>query len=170
VVVRPVLATLLALTTTRALGADLSEYQVKAAFLYNFARYVEWPEDAAPAFRICVLGDDPFGATLPDAVRDKRVRERPVEVAHPDPGDLAGCHLLFVAASEAPLLPRLLAGVGGAHVLTVGESEGFTRAGGMIRMRIEENKVRFDVNLEAAQRVGLRISSQLLKLATQVIQ
>jgi hypothetical protein len=171
-VVVTTLIALLAVIAGAATGAAAPEYQVKAAFLYNFARYVEWPEPmrAQPVFRICVVGDDPFGAALPAAVRDKTVQDRPVEVAHRDGHDVTGCHLAFVAASEGSETPRLLTGIAAHGVLTVGETEGFVRAGGVIGFKIEGNKVRFDVNADAANRAGLRISSQLLKLAAQVIQ
>ena len=148
------------------------EYAVKAAFLYNFARFVEWPDDArvSPSFRICIVGDDPFGTALDDAVRGKKVHHRPVEVTHPDSDDLAGCHIVFVPSSEKATVPRLLTGAAAPGVLTVGETDGFTHAGGIIGMRLQDSKVRFDVNLQAAQRAGLRVSSELLKLATEVIQ
>jgi hypothetical protein len=154
-------------------AAAAPEYQVKAAFLYNFARFVEWPQDAVgptDAFRICIVGEDPFGDLLDQAVHGKTVHDRPVEVVHPDDVDVIRCHIVFFASSGAPALPRILTALGGRGILTVGETEDFTRAGGVIAMRVEESKVRFDVNVDAAQRAGLRVSSQLLKLASRVIQ
>ncbi|HJQ84693.1 MAG TPA: YfiR family protein [Candidatus Binatia bacterium] len=154
--------------------AAAPEYQVKAAFLYNFARFVEWPPDVVerhPTFRICVMGEDPFGTTLVETVRGKTVLDRPVEIGHPDTtGELAECMIVFVPGSESAELPRLIAALAGSSALTVGETDGFAYDGGIIGMRVEAAKVRFEVNADAAQRARLKISSQLLKLATRVIQ
>lgn len=120
------------------------------------------------------LADDATGdlaeLTLEDAARGKSVHEPPVAVTHPRTGELAGCHIVFVARSEQATVLRPLTGIERAGVLNVGETDGFTRAGGMIGMRIQDQKVRFDVNLDAAQRAGLRGVSQLPRLATQVLQ
>ena len=169
-------AILLVLRAAVAAAAEVHapEYEVKAAFLYNFAKFVEWPpgsERNAHAFRICLVGDDPFGPLLTETVAGKTVQNRPIEIAHPDSApELGQCHMAFISRSQVRQLPRLLAGLAGASTLTVGETEDFAREGGMITFHIEENKVRFEINAEAAQRAGLRISSQLLKLATRVTQ
>jgi hypothetical protein len=173
VVVRRAVALVCAALVVAPAAAAAPEYQLKAAFLYNFARFVEWPQGTVAAtdpFRICIVGDDPFGDLLDQAVRGKTVHDRPVEVVHPDDLFAIRCHIAFFARSGAPALPRLLTALGGRGILTVGETEDFTRAGGVIAMRVEESKVRFDVNVDAAQRAGLRVSSQLLKLASRVIQ
>ncbi len=170
------IALLLLLPAAVVVGADVHapEYAVKAAFLYNFAKFVEWPPDAArnaQTFRICLVGDDPFGSLLTDTVAGKTVQDRPIEIAHPESApELGQCHMAFISRSQVRQLPRLLAGLAGANTLTVGETEEFARDGGMITFHVEENKVRFEINAEAAQRAGLRISSQLLKLATRVTQ
>jgi hypothetical protein len=161
------------LAVAAAAYAAAPEYQVKAAFLFNFARFVEWPQDAvatSDAFRICIVGDDPFGRLLDQAVLGKTVQDRRVEIVRPDDVGAVRCHIAFFASSGGPALPRMLTSLGGRGILTVGETEDFTRAGGVIAMRVEESKVRFDVNVDAAQRAGLRVSSQLLKLASRVIQ
>jgi len=169
-------ATLLVLSAAIVAVAEVRapEYEVKAAFLYNFAKFVEWPpgsERNTHAFRICLVGDDPFGALLTETVAGKTVQDRPIEIAHPDSApELGRCQMAFIPRSQVRQLPRLLAGLTGASTLTVGETEDFARGGGMITFHIEENKVRFEINAEAAQRAGLRISSQLLKLATRVTQ
>ena len=142
------------------------------AFLYNFARLVEWPREAvvaSDALRICVVGDDPFGVLLDEAVRGKTVHDQPVEIVHPDDIDAIPCHPFF-ASSGAPALPRLPTALGGRGIRTIGETGDLTRAGGVIAMRVEESKVRFDINVDAAQRARLHVSSQLLKLASRVIQ
>jgi hypothetical protein len=152
------------------LAAAAPEYHVKAAFLYNFAKFVEWPPDAiAPEMRVCVFGGDPFGRALPETLAGKSVSERPLTVAYPATvRQLSDCHVLFVGASEDHELPRLLPSLAGTGVLTVGESDEFARQGGIITFRRERSKVRFEINETAAERAGLRISSQLLKLATRV--
>jgi hypothetical protein len=147
----------------------VDEYRVKAAVLYNLAKFVSWPASAfahpdAP-FVICVLGTDPFGAKLDDVVRGHRVSHREVRaqrVSHP--GD--GCHLLFVAQSEYRRLPDILEQSRGRRVLTVGEGEDFTTLGGMVGLRTKGNHVRFDINLAAATAEQLNVSARLLSLAT----
>jgi hypothetical protein len=173
VAVRRALAIACALLVATAVRAAAPEYEVKAAFLFNFARFVEWPPEALPAgdaFRICVMGEDPFDRLLSDTVRGKSVHDRPVEIVHPESADVIRCHIVFFSRSEASSVPRALTALAGRGVLTVGETEDFTRAGGVIAMRVDAGKVRFDVNVDAAQRAGLRVSSQLLKLASRVVQ
>jgi hypothetical protein len=146
------------------------EYEVKAAFLYKFAKFVEWPEDAPvadrPAVVIGVLGVDPFGEALDAAVRGKTVNGRALSVRRfAELRDLEPCQILFVSASEGRRLPEILTRLGGSPVLTVGEPETFTRDGGIVRLVTEDNKVRFEINVDAAEHAGLRISSKLLALA-----
>ena len=146
------------------------EYELKAAFLYNFVKFVEWPPEAFAGARspltICVYGEDPFGTSLDGVVRGESLGERNLLVQRPETLDeLRGCHVLFVSRSERQRMPEVLARVEGAPVLTVGDTDGFLRAGGMINFVLEENKVRFLINQAAAERGGLRISSKLLRLA-----
>jgi len=148
-----------------------TEYQVKAAFLYNFAKFVEWP-DAQPRapFVIGVLGDDPFGPVLDQTVTGKTVLSRPLAVRRlADAADAPQVDILFIAASERARLPEVLRRLRGANVLTVGDTENFVGRGGMVGFRIAGNTVRFDINLREATRAGLRISSQLLRLAGRVV-
>lgn len=169
-----VLVCLAVLLAGPAVNADLpGEYEVKAAYLYNFARFVEWPAAALPpadkAFVVAVLGDDPFDGALESALAGKQILQRPLIVRHVDrPEDASGAQIVFISASEAPQLERALALLSGRSVLTVGESEGFARQGGMIGFRVEARKVRFDINPQEAARARLKISSQLLRLATVV--
>ena len=149
----------------RVLPAQLrpsSEYELKAAFLFNFAKFVDWPPNtfAGPdaPFLVCVLGTDPFGGTLDNALRGKVIAEHPVS-------DISGCQILFVAASESHLLPEVLAKIRGQYVLVIGESDDFASSGGAIQFTLEENRVRFFINPDAADRAGLKISSKLLALA-----
>ena len=149
------------------------EYEVKAAFLYNFAKFVEWPVGAFPdadaPLELCVLGDDPFGEVLDRTVRTRTVRGRSINVQHGVEGDaVAGCHMLFVGQAGEQGLAHIVHRGGDASVLTVGESEAFVDEGGMIRLFVEGGKVRFEVNAGAAERAQLKLSSQLLKLARSV--
>ncbi len=145
-----------------------TEYQVKAAFLYNFGKFVEWPPGALPAdsFAICVLGEDPFGPELDRLIEGKSVHGKKLGAHRLGRAEEAGkCQVLFVSASENGRLAHILASVRGRSVLTVGDTEGFAHRGGIINFRLVENKVRFEINLDAAERAGLTVSSQLLKLA-----
>lgn len=153
------------------IGAEPSrEYQVKAAFIYNFTQFVEWPADSfadadAPLI-VAVVGDDPFGGALQQAFAGKLVGTRRVVVRNLATVDQIGpCQLLFVPASQAASLPTILKRLNGAPTLTVGESDGFTADGGGICFYTENNKLRFEVNLDASEQARLKISSKLLKLA-----
>jgi hypothetical protein len=146
------------------------EYELKAAFLYNFVKFVEWPADAFAGAKsplsICVYGSDPFGGSLEGVVRGEALGERGLLVQRPEAlGDLRDCQVLFVSRSERQRLPEILARVGGAPVLTVGDTDGFLQAGGVINFVMEDNKVRFAINLQAAEHNRLTISSKLLRLA-----
>jgi hypothetical protein len=140
---------------------------VKAAFLYNFARYVDWPQDrVVGSFVITVLGEDPFGPSLDEVLDGKTLEGRPIvlrRVARAE--DAGGSQILFIADSESERLRSILDYLGGQAILTVGETAQFADGGGVIGFRLEDDRVRLDVNLSAAQRSGLRISSELLKLA-----
>lgn len=145
------------------------EYQIKAAFLFNFAKYVEWPPaalaNAETPFAIGVLGEDPFGAVLDQAVRDKKIKDRAFVVRRgDDPADLADCHIVFMGGAGARERARALSLFRQRPVLTVGEQEDFTRAGGVMSFFMSDNKVSFEINLAAAERARLKISSQLLRL------
>ena len=124
------------------------EYAVKAAFLLNFAKFAEWPADSPQAnsasVSICVLGRDPFGAVLDKTVEGRSVGGRPIVLRrYPALADLELCHVLFIAQPESEQLPLVFEHLGGRPVLTVGESEGFTRRGGVIALVVEDNRARF---------------------------
>jgi hypothetical protein len=149
-----------------------NEYQVKAAYLYNFAKFVEWPEssfrDSSSPIKICVLGRDPFGKSLDD-LRHKSVGNRKLEIERFQQTDQAkACHVLFVSEAEKENLSAILRAVQKKSILTIGETKGFTGAGGIINLVKTGDKVSFEINRDAADRSGLKISSQLLKLATIV--
>jgi hypothetical protein len=146
---------------------------VKAAYLSNFGRFVEWPATAkgtpnAP-FNVCILGEDPFGAALDAALAGETIDQAPLvarRILRPE--DAVNCRVLFISSSEEDRLKTILADLDKASVLTVGDSPEFARHGGMIQFVLEGNRVRFEINLPAARRVGLNLSSELLKLAVGV--
>ncbi|RMD84581.1 MAG: YfiR family protein [Candidatus Dadabacteria bacterium] len=149
------------------------EYQVKAAFLYNFAKFVTWPEEAFSApdapFVFCIVGHDPFGEGLEKVLSGRKAGGRRIVVRRgPDPESVGRCHLMFIGATEDAHVARHLRAVSAQPVLTVGESEAFARAGGIIRLVVADKRVRFDINQKAAEDARLRLSSQLLKLARHV--
>jgi hypothetical protein len=158
-------------------SSDSSEYLIKAGFIFNFAKFVEWPASAfaqpdSPIV-IGILGTDPFGTIIDQIVQDKKIGARGFVVKRLKWGsevkDLRDCKILFVSASEKAHMDELLQIVKGLPVLTVGETPGFAERGGVIRFVLEDNRVRFEVNVEAAHQAELTISSRLLTLA-RIIQ
>lgn len=146
------------------------EYEIKGAMLYNLMRFVDWPASAYPAAQspavLCVLGRDPFGKSLASVVSDKLVDGRPVEIRRVQSGEaMRVCNILYISSSERKRLPQILAILKGTSVLTVGEMSRFAARGGMIQFALEDKQVHFDINLDAASRSGLKISSRLLALA-----
>jgi hypothetical protein len=153
-------------------AAAPTEQEVKVAFLYQFARFVEWPPDArsdGDPFVIAVLASDEFWTLAERTLSGKRATDQPLSVRRISaPAEASTARILFVDATEASRLPAILQAVKGSSVLTIGDSAGFAERGGMIGFRTVENRVRFDINVEQASRSGLRISSEVLKLARVV--
>ncbi|MGH9455931.1 MAG: YfiR family protein, partial [Terriglobia bacterium] len=149
-----------------------TEYEVKAAYLFNLGKFVEWPAQAAvkeDSFPICVLGADPFGQVLDAAIAGETIGGKTVIAKRiSKPQDATGCRILFISSSEEGCLQEILANLDGTSVLTVSDMPDFGQRGGMIHLVLENRKVRFAVNLTAAERAGLTLSSQLLKLAVRV--
>jgi hypothetical protein len=146
------------------------EYQVKAAFLFNFARFIEWPDKAfqseKEAISVCVFRYDPFGSALDEIIRGKTIGDRVVQARRiTELGELKACQVVFVSAREEKRLQEILDSVKGASALVVGESEDFAARGGGIQFFVEANKLRFAVNVDAMQRARLKVSSKLLALA-----
>jgi hypothetical protein len=146
------------------------EYQVKLAFLYNFAQFTQWPADAfssqAAPMRICVVGSDPFQGDAERGLRGRTAAGHQIEIRTVKPDDdLKPCHIVFVRSSERKGLPKILAGLQGASALTVGESAGFAVEGGIVNLTLEDSKLRFEINLDAAVQTKLKISSKVLALA-----
>jgi hypothetical protein len=157
----------------RAQQAKPNEYQVKAAYLYNFGRFVAWPAKVAPvkngSFTICVLGQDPFGPALNATLAGETINGENVAARRiPSPEDAVNCRILFISSSESDRLQQILATLRDASVLTVSDLPEFTRRGGMVQFTMEGDRVRFEVNLATAEHAGLSLSSELLKVATSV--
>jgi len=151
----------------------MPEYVVKAGFLYNFAKYVEWPAAAFgqpdEPISIGVVGTDPFGSDLEGALANKTVKRRAFSVRRfRTPQDIEPCQILFVARSESARIGEILQKARPWASLTVGEEDGFSAAGGIINILIDDETPRLEVNAGEAERVGLTIDSKLLKLATIV--
>jgi len=158
--------------TARAQEPQPSEYQLKAAFLYNFAKFVEWPTTALPSasspFVIGILGENPFGEDLAKTVAGKKILEHPISVQLCASLDQAtNCHILFISDSEKASLGDLLKRLRGAPVLTVGENDQFLAAGGMVNFVRVANKIHFQINDEPARAAKLKISSKLRNLAVR---
>jgi hypothetical protein len=154
----------------RADSTTPTEYEVKAAFIYNFAKYVRWPEastsETRKPFVIGVIGRDPFGQALDDAIRGQSLQGRAVSVKRfGKVEEIADCDILFISSSEKNNLQRILEVLHKAPVLTIGDMDRFAERGGMINLTTEEARVRFEINVEAAERAGLKPGSQLLRLA-----
>lgn len=151
-------------------AGQVAEYQVKAAFLYNFARFVEWPATSfsspSDPIVICVLGQNPFGDSLSDVIRGKDLAGRTFavrQVAELSPK--SHCHILFVPSAAVKLFRASGGGLKGGGILTVGDTQGFTEEGGVISFKLEGGRVRFEINVGAAEQAHLNISSKLLSLA-----
>jgi hypothetical protein len=154
----------------QAQPAPAHEYQVKAICLFNFAHFVEWPASAFPSAQtplvIGVLGPDPFGTFLDEALRDEKAGGRALVVQrYRRLEDIGLCHILFIGPSESGRLEQITARLEGRSILTVSDAEGFALRGVMIRFLTENNKVRLKINLGAAKAAGLTLSSKLLRSA-----
>jgi hypothetical protein len=161
---------LAALSSVLAAQQQSLEYDVKAAFVLNFVRYVEWPPThTTPPLRLCVLYADPVGNRLHGMVGDEQWQGGAIDVrVVPDMRSAAACHLLYVPQTAAARFSTGISAISGLPVLTVGEHERFLEQGGMIRLFLEDNKIRFSINLKSADGAGLVISSRLLRLARSV--
>lgn len=176
----------------RADDAPSQEYKIKAAFLYNFLKFVDWPTDkkADPnkPITLGIIGKDPFGKAF-EPVKDKKINDREVvikrfksvaELKKPgkegeaeldkQSGELKKCHLLFICSSEKDGIEEILAAIKDRPVLTVADTEDFLKSGGIIKFVMEEQKVRFEISDAAAKRSKLQIRSQLLRLAKKVVK
>jgi hypothetical protein len=147
------------------------EYQIKAAYVFNFAKFTEWPASALPpgsTIQVCVAGSDPFGESL-GALESKSVQNHPIRIRRDVRADgVRGCHVIFVTEADERTEQAILRAAEQASALTVGDRDGFVKRGGMIGMLTRDRRVLFEVNIEAGQRAGIKLSSQMLKLARSV--
>jgi YfiR/HmsC-like len=170
-------------------GAETSrEYQIKAAFLYNFVKFTDWPAadsnepnavDANAPIVIGIIGKDPFGRAF-EPIKDKRIKGRKIVLkrfkglegkqSSEQVEGIRRCHVLFVCRSQKEQLAEIIEAVKDRPVLTVADMSGFLESGGMINFVMEQNKIRFEINLAAVRRARLRISSRLLRLAKRIVR
>lgn len=146
------------------------EYTVKAAFLYNFVKFVDWPAEefkrGDDPIRICTLGESTIGRALDETLRGRTFGGRPLEsIQISEPGKARDCQIVFVSSSEPKTLRSILSKMRTTGLLTVGEEDGFAEAGGMINLKLQDGKIHLEINAEAAERAQLRLSSKLLSLA-----
>jgi hypothetical protein len=155
------------LIATAGAAQTAEEYEVKAAFIYNFTKFVEWPTSAeSPSFAICILGDDPFQSSIDRLTAGKMVGNRPVQVRRLKEGiEGRHCQIVFVGASERAKASRLVEAVRGTSVLTVGESVEFLRLGGMFYLSMADNHVNVVINSSATEAARLKVSAKLMTLA-----
>jgi hypothetical protein len=151
-------------------GQAIEEYQVKAAFLYNFAKFVEWPSQtfltSKDPITVCVLGHNPFGNALEEVIHGKSIDGRSFAYRQvSDAESASACQILFVSSVEGKRFRSLCANLRPAGILTVGEAPGFAADGGVINFKLDGGHVRFEINVDAAEREQLHISSKLLSLA-----
>lgn len=172
--VLPVLLAALLLCTSAFSKADdqlATEYRIKAAFLYNFTRFVNWPEQEkqdSDSFMVCILGPDPFGEHLAP-LESKSVNGRALSIRRiQGTTSLDNCQLVYISESLTSEMETILSSIRQAPVLTVSDADNFTGQGGIIQFLLIDNKIRFDINIEAASDAGLNISSKLLSLANAV--
>ncbi|MFN0151064.1 MAG: YfiR family protein [bacterium] len=152
-----------------ACATDNREYEIKAGFLFNFVKFVEWPGEAFAAgdstIVVGVLGNDPFGDAI-NALEGKTASGRRIAVRrYTKPEEASSAHVLFISDSETKALPAIFKTLASGNALTVGDSDGFTEAGGVIRFYQKKNKMRVEINTAAAERAALKISSKLLNIA-----
>lgn len=163
----------LAIPALHAQNARPTDYQVKATYLYNFGRFVEWPGKAAAAqggsFTVCVLGQDPFGPSLDATLAGETIGGKTIVAKRVSSAEESGnCQILFLSPTDDSRLNKTIAELDKKAVLTVSDMPQFVKRGGMIQFVLEGKKVRFEVNLTATQHAGLTLSSELLKVATAV--
>jgi hypothetical protein len=153
-----------------AVAQDVTEPALKAAYIFNFARFTEWPADAMPTgapLVLCVLGDPAIGESLERAVKGRVLAGRSIDVSllASDGQSLAGCHIAYLSGVTASQAAKVVAGLRDAPVLTISDLKGFTELGGIAQFFFEHGQLRFDVQLASARRARLQISSRLLTMA-----
>ncbi len=170
-----VVAACLLASLTRANAPAHTEYEVKAAYLYNFGRFIEWPQNSAASqeseFAICVLGHDPFGPALDATISGEKIGGKNVVARRISKAqEAAGCRVIFITPAKGGQMKGILAALGNSGVLTVSDMPMFVDDGGMVQFVMTDERVRFEINLTAARQAGLNLSSELLKVAAKVTQ
>ncbi len=156
---------LLAVQCANAQEAGPTEHQIKAAFLYNFAKFIEWPHDDAGTLDLCILGEDHFGRDI-DNIGGKTAAGKKLSVRRiKSVQEIKKCRMLFIASRENEQLEGILRSAQNLNILTVGDTDGYAERGVIINFYKEQNKIRFEINKDAAERSGLKISSKLFSLA-----
>ncbi len=149
-------------------SANNQEYSIKAAFIYNFIKFVEWPKDDCPELCLCIYGKDPFGKVI-DSLEGKVVKGKIIRVLRiPENAPLSHCDVLFLSAEEKDHQEKVLSLCSESPTLTIGETKDFLEQGGIIKFILLNNKIRFEINATQAKRIGLKLSSKLLRLAKKV--
>lgn len=164
--------------SAQATAAAGKEYQIKAAFIYNFIKFIQWPEeesDQRESIKIAIIGEDPFGSSF-DPIIQKTVKNKKIELVKFDSFEdiedkqlLYDCQVVFVCKSEERNLSRIFESLNGRAILTISEIDDFADNGGMIGFKNNNNKVSFEINIRTMKAVNIKASSQLLKLALRVI-
>lgn len=152
-------------------SSTLKEYEIKAAFLYQFTKFVEWPEQSLNkqnAFSICVIGQNPFGEILTQ-LESEKVHTQQVKVVNIDASAADTCHVVFISAAEGKNVSKIIGKLRGKSILTISEVPHFLEAGGLINFVKQEKNIRFQINQRDAEQSGIKISSKLLKLAERVV-
>ena len=157
--------------SARAQGESIED-EVKAAFLYNFTKYIDWPaaafQDASDPFRMCVAASPKFFRTVETLIGGETARGRPIQLVAPEQSNLHRCHILFTGAQDTPRFDTALPALARRPILTVGESQDMFDRGGAILLVLEGSRVRFDVDVRSIERAGLTVSSKLLRVARNI--
>jgi YfiR/HmsC-like len=160
-------------------GADAQEtkrgeYEVKAAFIYNFLKFVQWPDKAfsenPSTINVCIVGEDPFGSAI-KIFQGEKVSNKTIEINRPESlHGVKNCQVLFISRSEKERLPQILKAIRGLNILSIGDTDMFEHQGVIINFSLVQDKVRFEIDINAARQAGIRISSKLLSLARAVYE
>lgn len=157
--------------SARAQGESIED-EVKAAFLYNFTKYIDWPaaafQDASDPFRMCVAASPKFYRTVETLLAGETARGRPIQLVAPEPSTLHRCHILYTGAQEGSRFDASLLALSRRPILTVGESQQMFDRGGAILLVLDDSRVRFDVDVRAIEKAGLTVSAKLLRVARNV--
>jgi hypothetical protein len=164
------LMTLVCASAARSDDVEANEYEIKAAYLLNFANFVDWPgaanADPRTPLRLCLLGSDPLSSALSRMVADNLTRGSSVLLRRVSrTGPVSDCQILYISPSESKFVPQIIASLRSASILTVGESDQFAAQGGMIQLTVEDNRIRFKINPTAVEQARLHMSAKLLALS-----